>query len=102
MKNLILILITFSFFSFSCKTTNNIKSKVDEVIITFDKKSGRGISPTYSLIIFESGKVIFEGKKNTDKIGKYQKQISPKVIKNLKQKFLNANFFDFEDEYTSK
>ena len=72
------------------------------MIITFDKKSGRGINPTYSLKIYDSGKVIFEGVKNTDKIGKYQKQLDNKTIKSLKQNFIDANFFKFEDEYTSK
>jgi len=102
MKNLILILITFSLFLFACKTQSKTNSNADNVIITFDKKSGRGINPTYSLKIYNSGKVIFEGVKNIDKIGNYQKQLDNKAIKDLKQRFIDADFFSFEDEYTSK
>ncbi len=102
MKNIILILITFSLFLLACKTQSKTNSKADSIIITFDKKSGRGINPTYSLKIYDSGKVIFEGVKNIDKIGKYQKQLDNKTIKSLKQNFIDADFFKFEDEYTSK
>lgn len=102
MKNTLLILTTIFMFSYSCKTTNNIQNKVDNVIITFDKKSGRGINPTYSIKIFESGLILFNGVKNTAKIGKYKKQLDKKELKSLSQKFIDADFFSFKDEYTSK
>lgn len=51
--------------------------------------------------IYKSGKIIFEGSKNTDKIGKYEKEISAGEIEKLIADFENANFFDFEDEYTA-
>ena len=102
MKDILLIFIALSFFSISCKTTNNTKSKTDEIIITFAKKSGRGISPAYSLEIFESGKIIFNGEKNIDKSGKHQKQLTSKEIDKIKQEFINIDFFNLENEYTSK
>jgi len=102
MKHIIFILIFFSFSFFSCKTSNNVQRNTDKIIITFDKKSGRGINPTYSMKIYENGKIVYTGIKNTDKIGTFQKTFSKKEIKSLKQKFNNAGFFNFNNEYTSK
>ena len=52
--------------------------------------------------IYKSGKITFEGEKNIGKIGKYVRQIEKQEVENLIQDFENANFFNFEDEYTEK
>lgn len=102
MKKITILLLAIVMILFACKTQSKTQSKTDSIIITLAKKSGRGISPEYSLQIYNSGKVIFEGIKNTEKIGKYQKQLDKKAIKTLKKTFIDAKFFDFEDEYTSR
>ena len=84
----------------SCTSTKKV-GDVNVPIIKLEKTSCFGNCPVYSLYIFENGSVIFDGVKNTDIIGSYKKQLSHSELKDIINSFNNANFFDFEDEYTS-
>lgn len=85
----------------SCNTQNNISTKTDDIIFTIRKTGCKGICPIYYMAIYESGKVVYEGDKNVLKIGSYKKTIDSKQLKHLIKKFNKANYFHFEDEYTS-
>ena len=99
MKKYILLL-SLSLKVVACKS-NKAKTSGGIVIFSLDKKSGRGIVPTYNLKIYDNGKAVFEGIKNTEKLGEYQKQLTEEEMEVLKKAFQEANFFNFEDEYTS-
>lgn len=102
-KQLFYSIIIFSFVSCNiCKHTNKSDKINSFPIITFQKTACYGKCPVYSLEIFENGLINFIGEKNIDKIGKYKKIISKKEIKELINSFVNINFFDFKDEYTSR
>ncbi len=102
-KQLFYCIFIFSFVSCNiCKHTNKSDKSNNSPIITFQKTACYGKCPVYSLEIFENGLIKFIGEKNIDKIGKYKKTISKKEIKELINSFVNVNFFDFKDEYTSK
>ena len=51
--------------------------------------------------VYKSGRVVYEGKENIEKTGKYEKQIKKKVVQALIQDFKTADFFNFKDEYTA-
>lgn len=87
--------------NFSCKTTQNKNLEIEKIVFTLKKTTCRGRCPVYKMDIFSSGKVLFEGKKYVEKTGKFEKKILKKEVEILEKKFLNANFFDFKDEYTS-
>ncbi|MFK5854770.1 MAG: DUF6438 domain-containing protein [Bacteroidota bacterium] len=86
---------------FSCTSTRKV-GEVDIPIIKFEKTSCFGSCPVYSLSIFENGLVILDGIKNIDYIGSFKKQLSRKEINEIIAKFNDANFFNFDDEYTSR
>jgi len=99
MKKLLLIFIVVSLFS-GCKTIEKT-SNTNSVLLTLEKTMCRGQCPVYSLSIFENGLAQYIGKENVEKIGTYEKNLSSSEIKSLKTAFNQANFFDFEDEYTA-
>lgn len=89
-------------FFYSCKTSKDIENKSDYVMFSLRKTECKGKCPVLFMEIFKSGIVVFEGIKNTDKIGKYEKTLSKKEIRNLQKSFDNSDFFSFENEYTDK
>jgi len=99
--NKIFIILAFLVIFSSCKTTKNTKSQSDYVVFSLRKTECKGKCPVYFMEIYKSGKIKFEGTKNTDRIGKYEKEILEKEIESLISDFENANFFDFEEEYTA-
>jgi len=99
--NKIIILTILIVGSISCKSTKKISEKTDYIVFTFRKTECKGKCPAYYIEIYKSGKIIFEGTKNVSKIGKYNKQIAKKEVENLISEFEKANFFSFENEYTS-
>ncbi|NLL28157.1 MAG: hypothetical protein GX259_05115 [Bacteroidales bacterium] len=102
MNRFLLIVVLISFFN-SCKTSKDIaNNKTDYVMFSLRKTECRGKCPVFFMEIFKSGIVVFEGVKNIDKIGKYEKTLSKKEIKNLQKSFDDFDFFSFENEYTGK
>lgn len=93
------LLVIFSVSSFA---TNEVCKKADYVVFSFRKTECKGKCPVYFMEIYKSGKVSFTGTKNTDKIGKFTKQITKKELKKLIAAFEKAKFFDFKDEYSSQ
>jgi Domain of unknown function (DUF6438) len=101
MLKYITFIIASSFLFFGCKT-NKYSTKQDTVVITLQKTMCKGQCPVYKIEVYKSGLVKYEGKSNVDKIGKYQIIIDKSELDEIKKSFLEADFFDFEDEYTSK
>ncbi len=62
----------------------------------------RGKCPVYKIDIYDNGLVRYFGSENVPRIGEYSKKISKSDVRNLKQAFLDAKFFDLENEYTER
>ncbi len=99
--NKLIILLSILFAFASCNSTKKISNQSDYVVFSLRKTECKGKCPVYFMQIYRNGKITFEGTKNTDKIGKYQKEISSNELDSLILEFEKANFFDFEDEYTA-
>ena len=56
----------------------------------------------YSLTISNGGLLRYEGKAHVNTIGKREKQLSTDELKALQKEFQEANFSDFNTEYTAK
>lgn len=61
-----------------------------------------GFCPEYTVEIYESQTMIFKGKKNTAKIGIYQKMLTRSQYLEIKNAFEVADFGSFKDYYDSR
>ena len=100
MKKLLLLFFAISLFT-ACKTAKQT-SETNIAFLTLEKTMCRGQCPVYSLSIFENGIAKYVGKQNVVKIGSFEKTLSNAEIQRLKTTFNQADFFNFEDEYTAK
>ncbi|MBW8051199.1 MAG: hypothetical protein FVQ77_12830 [Cytophagales bacterium] len=79
-----------------------IESENDGTVITLQKTMCYGKCPVYTITIHGDGQSVYVGKKNVDKIGKYQKKLKISEVENLIKAFEDANFYNFKDEYSAK
>ncbi|MEO1516994.1 MAG: DUF6438 domain-containing protein [Bacteroidota bacterium] len=70
-------------------------------LIEMHKGACFGTCPVYGLVIYENGKVSFDGRMNTDKLGVHSKQLSKKEFKSIQERFEQANLSQYEDNYRS-
>ena len=71
----------------------------DQIFITLNYFACiRGQScPAYKIIILGNGSMIYEGKRDVNKLGTHQKQIDKEIIASLLTNFLNIQFFKNKD-----
>lgn len=104
-----LLLISSLMFLFSCKAGKKpvatpeqpVSSMPAATIMIQQEKTGcRGYCPVYTITIHGDGKATYEGQRNMDKIGKFEKTFPLTEVEALAKAFDAANFFAFEDHYT--
>ena len=86
------------------KSATNVNSHEDEtvLVISYNQTSGYSkINPVYKIELYSNRQMYLTATKNLNKEGKYLRTISEKEYKQVITSFNSANFFDFEDEYTS-
>lgn len=71
-------------------------------VITLTKGACFGTCPVYTLSIMKGGKMIFEGQKNTSKLGIYSQQISLEQMNELISLFEKYKFMELQDFYESR
>ena len=74
----------------------------EDVVITIKRGACYGRCPQYSMSISGSGKVEFEGVKDTLVNGKASGNVSPDEVKELVAEFAKIGFFELDDEYTEQ
>lgn len=72
-----------------------------EVIIEFERHPCYGTCPIYSMTIYGSGVVIYDGVSYVDVEGERVKVISQEEMKSLLSVFEKANFYSLDDRYTN-
>lgn len=86
-----------------CSSSNTVKKyNPENPVFTIQTTSCYGKCPELEILIQGDGKVFYTGKKNVEKIGKFEFQISEKEIDELLKDFEDAGFWDMKDEYTAK
>jgi uncharacterized protein DUF6438 len=90
------ILLALSFLMVACGT-----KKYDATsFIEMKKDPCFGYCPVYVFKIDGTGHATFSGERNVEKEGNWTRTLSPEETQVLFQTFENANFWDFEEEYT--
>lgn len=118
-----ILLITLASFVLSCKNTEKSTStstnpaptnaevkkasKSPEVLkeslfLTMERTPCFGKCPTYKIMIFNTGNVVFEGFSNTKYIGKYGKQLTKKQLKEIQNMMDEINIMEMENVYDSE
>ncbi|MFH1321890.1 MAG: DUF6438 domain-containing protein, partial [Bacteroidota bacterium] len=73
----------------------------DSLFASIKRTPCYGRCPTYSISIYKSGYVIYEGIRFVDRIGTYSTQISEKEIQKIIAKANETGYFDLNDVYDS-
>jgi hypothetical protein len=96
-------LLAFFVLLIACKPAS-IMSKIQdkEPIIVLKKTSCKGKCPEYEVAIYKEGVAVLKGVKNFKYIGSYSKNIDKEKINFLIAEFEKADFFSFNDKYTSQ
>lgn len=97
MKNLILL----SFFAILFLTNCEAPAPYADSKIEMTKTACFGACPDYDISIDGNGIALFEGRQHAPRKGSYQLNIGQEKAKTIFDAFQNANFWAFEDEYTS-
>ncbi len=71
-------------------------------VISMEKLQCMGNCPVYKIDIYENGTVLFHGKKHISPQGKYYSHLSQKKLDETINKFLENEFFSFDNSYRSK
>ena len=61
-----------------------------------------GFCPVYSFRVDGSGKATFDGLRNVDKQGHWERHLDKEEVAALFNAFLDADFWSFDDEYTDQ
>jgi len=74
----------------------------ENIFLTMERTPCFGKCPSYKIIIFNTGNVIYEGFTFVDKEGKHTKKISKKQLKEIQSQLEVINLFELKDKYDSK
>jgi len=79
------------------------KNKRDSLFASIKRTPCYGRCPTYSIKIYRSGYVIYDGIRFVDStmLGKHSTRINKKQIQQIINKAMEVRYFDFEDVYDS-
>ncbi len=82
------------------KSTNqNQQKEITELSLNMKKSGCFGECPIYDLAVQSDGKVIFDGKKYTKKIGKVESRLDKEKIKELINEIEKTKFFSLDNAY---
>lgn len=109
MKPTLLLLLIFTLIA--CKQTNKATENLPEVtstnneaaketiFISMERTPCLGRCPGYTITIYETGMVIYEGRDFVEKEGKYTAMLSNDAMKELKNFIISIDFFNLKDKY---
>ncbi len=105
MKRAIFLIIAFIGF-ISCNTQKKAASttpdETTKLVVSYDQTPGMSKeTPEYTIELYSNRQMYLTAKKNLDKEGKYLRTLTQNEYNQIITAFNNANFFKFQDEYTS-
>jgi hypothetical protein len=88
------------------KTTLNEKAPEtntvqESLFLTMERTPCFGRCPNYKITIMNTGKVFYNGIKDTEKIGQYTKVLSAKQLAEIQTKMDEINLFEMNNKYDS-
>lgn len=105
-KIFLLSILLFAVVITGCKSTqviNNIEDNgAAKIVISFQQGPGFSpLSPVYTIEVYNNFQMFLSAEKNLAIEGRYMRTLTKEEYKQLINAFVDASFFDFEDEYTS-
>ncbi|RMF03384.1 MAG: hypothetical protein D6772_02195 [Bacteroidetes bacterium] len=82
---------------FGTKDISKLKPRIE-----MEKGPCFGSCPVFKLTIYEGGVAVYEGRRFTDRIGRYTKQLDMNVYRNLIRAFQEANMWSFQNAYKAQ
>lgn len=103
------VLVLCIFLLSDCKSHKKVVEKNGEKVVQtipqqiFELELTRcyGTCPAYKVVIFENDSLMYEGLKYVAKLGKITKKLPKGTVNQLVEKFREAYFFKFQNQYTS-
>ncbi len=83
------------------KNTENARQIIPQQVFSLELTPCYGTCPTYKVIVFENDSLIYEGVRFVAKEGNVSKKLPQGTVNQLVEKFRGANFFKFQNQYTS-
>lgn len=101
----ICFLVAAFLFIVSCKTTKtaatfDVNQKASLVISYYQTPGYSKTNPEYTIELFSNRQMFLTATKNLDKDGKHMRTLSKEEYNQIIDAFVDANFFNFKDEYT--
>lgn len=81
-------------------TINTIIS-IPQAIFALETTPCYGTCPSYTIVVYDNDSLTYEGMRHVAKEGKMSKKLLKGTVKQLIGKFRGANFFKFQNQYTS-
>ena len=100
-----LILVMVPITATSCtgnQTATPASSDLEDVIITLERTACKGTCPVYTLTIYGSGTVIYEGKDYVKTKGNVESTIKEEKIEQLVSEFEKIDYFSLNDSYVQR
>lgn len=93
----------------ACKSHKKVTEKgaintfvsIPQAIFALETTPCYGTCPAYNVVVFDNDSLTYEGIRHVAKEGKVSKQLPIGTVNQLVGKFREANFFKFENQYTS-
>ena len=110
MKNLIIILFS-AFALIACKIkkkvvettpTTEFTYKPTDLVASIERTMCFGKCPAYKMEIYGDGKIVYEGLRDVENIGKYTAKTTTDKINELLAKAKEIGYMDFNDSYENK
>jgi hypothetical protein len=83
------------------RSTENAVQNISQQIFALELTPCYGTCPSYKVVIFENDSLSYEGMRHVAKEGIISKQLPKGTVNQLVEKFRSANFFKFQNQYTS-
>ncbi|MFC1904206.1 DUF6438 domain-containing protein [Chloroflexota bacterium] len=84
------------------QTATPAPSDLKEVVITLERTACHGTCPVYTLTIYGSGTVIYEGKEFVKTTGEKEWNISEEKVRQLVSEFEKIDYFSKSDSYEER
>jgi hypothetical protein len=78
-----------------------VVENIPQQIFTLEMTPCYGTCPSYKVAVFENDSLTYEGTSHVAKEGMVSKQLPNGTVSQLVEKFRGANFFKFQNQYTS-
>jgi Domain of unknown function (DUF6438) len=83
------------------KSTETVIQVIPKEVFALEMTPCYGTCPSYKVVVFDNDSLVYEGMRHVAKEGNLSKKLSQGTVNQLVEKFRGANFFKFQNQYTS-